>query len=336
MQEAAAKQSKSATLESRYNTCVLSPPLSANPTTTWAILGRRQRPHTGAPGGSTKNWRRRRIKIQAGLPVDAPIPNNTLLNTAASQSVSLYQRCSALRARLLQISGFPFYFSLTSPDDSRQSTDPVTLLWDLFSLGIPLCYIFDKLPDGAGFKKINHSEFVQEQYDANPDRAKKHAIECSCLDGRRHVYVRPVHLVERNLKRRRPLPLHRRPVFFVLLLLESAPINDNLDWIPQPSDAKDLAKSSVARKTATAAGGVKKPHRFWPGSVALREIRHYRMSTELLIRKLPFQPHGSPRSSRGLPRLALRRHQSRRHPHQAITIQPKDLTLARRLRGERS
>ncbi|KAJ7222913.1 hypothetical protein C8J57DRAFT_1253530 [Mycena rebaudengoi] len=157
---------------------------------------------------------------QAGLPVDAPIPNNTLLNTAASQSVSLYQRCSALRACLLQISGFPFYFSLASPDDSRQSTDPVTLLWDLFSLGIPLCYIFDKLPDGAGFKKINHSEFVQEQYDANPDRAKKHAIECSCLDGRRHVYVRPVHLVERNLKRRRPLPLHRRPVF--VLLLESS------------------------------------------------------------------------------------------------------------------
>ncbi|KAJ7222785.1 hypothetical protein C8J57DRAFT_1593160 [Mycena rebaudengoi] len=62
---------------------------------------------------------------------------------------------------------------------------PVTLLWDLFSLGISLCYIFDKLPDGAGLKKINHSEFVQEQYDANPDRAKKHAMECSCLDGRR-------------------------------------------------------------------------------------------------------------------------------------------------------
>ncbi|KAJ7287566.1 hypothetical protein C8J57DRAFT_1284297 [Mycena rebaudengoi] len=120
--------------------------------------------------------RKKSIISQAGLPVDAPIPNNTLLNTAASQSVSLYQRCSALRARLLQIRGFPFYFSLASPDDSRQSTDPVTLLWDLFSLGIPLCYIFDQLPDGAGFKKINHSEFVQEQYDANPDRAKKHAI----------------------------------------------------------------------------------------------------------------------------------------------------------------
>src|SRR5437660_12905885 len=37
------------------------------------------------------------------------------------------------------------------------------------------------------------------------------------------------------------------------------------------------------------AGGVKKPHRFRPGTVALREIRRYQKSTELLIRKLPFQ-----------------------------------------------
>ncbi|KAF8625029.1 hypothetical protein AX17_006943, partial [Amanita inopinata Kibby_2008] len=48
------------------------------------------------------------------------------------------------------------------------------------------------------------------------------------------------------------------------------------------------AKSSGARKTAVA-GGVKKPHRFRPGTVALREIRRYQKSTELLIRKLPFQ-----------------------------------------------
>jgi len=36
-------------------------------------------------------------------------------------------------------------------------------------------------------------------------------------------------------------------------------------------------------------GGVKKPHRYRPGTVALREIRKYQKSTELLIRKLPFQ-----------------------------------------------
>ena len=31
------------------------------------------------------------------------------------------------------------------------------------------------------------------------------------------------------------------------------------------------------------------PHRYRPGSVALRDIRRYQKSTELLIRKLPFQ-----------------------------------------------
>ena len=40
---------------------------------------------------------------------------------------------------------------------------------------------------------------------------------------------------------------------------------------------------------AAVEGGVKKPHRYRPGTVALREIRRYQKSTELLIRKLPFQ-----------------------------------------------
>jgi histone H3 len=35
--------------------------------------------------------------------------------------------------------------------------------------------------------------------------------------------------------------------------------------------------------------GVRKPHRFRPGTVALREIKKYQKSTDLLIRKLPFQ-----------------------------------------------
>jgi histone H3 len=36
-------------------------------------------------------------------------------------------------------------------------------------------------------------------------------------------------------------------------------------------------------------GGVKKAHRFRPGTVALQEIRKYQKGTELLIRKIPFQ-----------------------------------------------
>ena len=36
-------------------------------------------------------------------------------------------------------------------------------------------------------------------------------------------------------------------------------------------------------------GGVKKRYRYRPGTVALKQIRQYQKSTELLIRKLPFQ-----------------------------------------------
>lgn len=51
---------------------------------------------------------------------------------------------------------------------------------------------------------------------------------------------------------------------------------------------KQLA-SKVRRSLPAATGGIKRPHRFRPGTVALREIRRYQKSTELLIRKLPFQ-----------------------------------------------
>ncbi|KAH0512649.1 histone H3.3 [Microtus ochrogaster] len=51
---------------------------------------------------------------------------------------------------------------------------------------------------------------------------------------------------------------------------------------------KQLA-TKAARKSVPSTGGVKKPHRYRPGSVALHEIRCYQKSTELLIRKLPFQ-----------------------------------------------
>ncbi|GKV52789.1 hypothetical protein SLEP1_g59352 [Rubroshorea leprosula] len=52
---------------------------------------------------------------------------------------------------------------------------------------------------------------------------------------------------------------------------------------------KQLA-TKAARKSAPATGGVKKPHRFRPGTVALREIRKYQKSSRavqsLLSRKL--------------------------------------------------
>ena len=51
---------------------------------------------------------------------------------------------------------------------------------------------------------------------------------------------------------------------------------------------KQLMQKS-ARKNGSATGGLKKVHRYRPGTVALREIRRYQKSTDLLLRKLPFQ-----------------------------------------------
>ena len=53
---------------------------------------------------------------------------------------------------------------------------------------------------------------------------------------------------------------------------------------------KQLA-TKAARNSAPPVGGAKtrKPHRYRPGTVALREIRRYQKSTDLLLRKAPFQ-----------------------------------------------
>ncbi len=57
-------------------------------------------------------------------------------------------------------------------------------------------------------------------------------------------------------------------------------------------DQEVTVQIPVTEKTTTGAKKgaiVKKPHRFRPGTVALREIRKYQRSTDNLLRKLPFQ-----------------------------------------------
>ena len=55
--------------------------------------------------------------------------------------------------------------------------------------------------------------------------------------------------------------------------------------------AAQAAKAGKVKKSGVKApkGGVKRLHRYQPGTVALKEIRRYQKSTDLLIRKLPFQ-----------------------------------------------
>jgi len=61
------------------------------------------------------------------------------------------------------------------------------------------------------------------------------------------------------------------------------------------SKAKIAKDKTVSKKTAPAAGGMKvdgekkKKNRFRPGTVALREIKRYQKSTDLLIPRAPFQ-----------------------------------------------
>lgn len=105
----------------------------------------------------------------------------------------------------------------------------------------------------------------------------------------------------------------------------------------------------------------KKPHRFRPGTVALREIRKYQKSTDLLIAKLPFQrlcreicqqmyANGVSKEQLRMQSTAVAALQEASEHYLVdlfkdvqlmachagrVGIQPKDLVLARRIRGER-
>ncbi|XP_050708911.1 histone H3-like [Eriocheir sinensis] len=118
---------------------------------------------------------------------------------------------------------------------------------------------------------------------------------------------------------------------------------------------KQLA-TKAARKSAPATGGVNKPHRYRPGTVALREIRRYQKSTELLIRKLPFQRLVREiaqdfKTDLRFQSSAVMALQEASEAYlvglfedtnlcaihaKRVTIMPKDIQLARRIRGERA
>jgi histone H3 len=50
-----------------------------------------------------------------------------------------------------------------------------------------------------------------------------------------------------------------------------------------------LITQKIARKSAPVTTGVKKSKRSKPGRIALREIKKYQKSTDMLIQRAPFQ-----------------------------------------------
>lgn len=58
---------------------------------------------------------------------------------------------------------------------------------------------------------------------------------------------------------------------------------------PLPHRLPKPSSQPKSRESRHSMGGVKIPHRYRPGQQALMDIRRYQNSTELLIRKLPFQ-----------------------------------------------
>ncbi|XP_036124266.1 histone H3.3A-like [Molossus molossus] len=117
---------------------------------------------------------------------------------------------------------------------------------------------------------------------------------------------------------------------------------------------KQLATKG-ARKSAPSTGGVKKRHRYRLGTVALHEMRRYQKSTELLSPKLPFHclvreiaqdfktdlhfqsaATGALQEASEAYLVGLSEDTNLCAIHaKRVTIMPKDIQLARCIRGER-
>ena len=69
----------------------------------------------------------------------------------------------------------------------------------------------------------------------------------------------------------------------------SGSIKAHLAKLKKAPAKKEAAKAAKKSGMKAPKGGVKKRYRYRPGTVALKQIRQYQKSTELLIRKLPFQ-----------------------------------------------
>ena len=124
----------------------------------------------------------------------------------------------------------------------------------------------------------------------------------------------------------------------------------------QSRQPRQFQLSHQSQKTRPKTGGIKKPHRYRPGTVALREIRKYQKSTGLLIRKWPFQRLVREIAQNFKTDLRFQSHAIMALQEASecylvhlfedtnlcaihakrVTIFPKDIQLARRIRGERS
>ena len=133
-----------------------------------------------------------------------------------------------------------------------------------------------------------------------------------------------------------------------------------IKYTPRKADRlrKSVATTSRAGKSnqVPMTGGIKRPHHYCPGTVALCEIRRYQKSTELLIRKLPFQrlvrevAHyfktdlhfqreviGALQEAAEAYLVGLFDDTNLCAIHvRHVMIMPKDIQLARRIRGERA
>lgn len=112
----------------------------------------------------------------------------------------------------------------------------------------------------------------------------------------------------------------------------------------------------AGKKAQPAEDSGKKPHRFRPGIVALREIRKFQKNTDLLIRRLPFQRLVREiaqefKADLRFQTSAVMAIQEAAEAYlvglfedtnlcaihaKRVTIMPKDMQLARRIRGERA
>ncbi|KAG8808154.1 hypothetical protein FRC19_006096 [Serendipita sp. 401] len=143
------------------------PPLATAPTSTNAAAASTAATSSAATPPPPATTTTTTTTTTGPAPITADV--SSLLNKSATGSTGIYQQSVFLRSQLQRIPAFSPFFQF-SISGSRATKDVVHQLWETFSLGKPLCVLFNLQDIPTEFKIV---EYADEEVDPDPLRKER-------------------------------------------------------------------------------------------------------------------------------------------------------------------
>jgi cell division control protein 24 len=123
----------------------------------------------------------RLLEPRSGVQVYPP-PGQAAANRRLN--LSLFQYCSLVRSRLERDHVFSRFLNQVASEPNFDSSDPVSHLWDCFCVGLPLCYLYNRvigtLPRRHAPLDVDREQTITQSL-LEAERAKTEAVAMFCM-----------------------------------------------------------------------------------------------------------------------------------------------------------